>query len=255
MVEMDPTIVATSVMDSLSSTVWPILWSLVVLVIIMFLYWYLQFRHTARILILTSNGVVPYEDKAREVKIEGVPYWKLRKRKDILPVPPRESMNSLGRDAIFNKPKFYSEMYWSEEHGYIPIQNRVNKENINEFINGETDDVYKPLTPAQRALYTTQLRKAEGRRKKNIWDTIAQMATPLVLAMLFICVLVFWEDIAKPAKDMAAMQANLVKENAKVTSELSEISAQNARMIEILARDVDGKLNQINQRVQQEGGG
>lgn len=255
---LDVTGIATQAMDGISSFVWPVLWSLIGILVLVFVYWFLQFRHTVRVKILTSNGHTPVEDKAREVTVDNTPFWQLRKRKHLIPVPPREALDFLGLDFL-RKPKFFAEMYYSEEHGYIPCRDNVSKENLVDILAQSKDNTvtgsYQPLTPAQRALYTSQLRKAVARKNTSILDKITQFATPLMLVMVLVLVLLFWEDIAKPSKDMASINQAMLSQNERLVGQVAEVSAQNARMLQVIAGDLQSKGISINQRVPPDTGG
>lgn len=243
--------IGTSALDAVSGAALPIIWTALAIILLLFAWWFVQHRHKVRIRILTSNGHVPYDDKAREVLVDNAPFWKLRKRKDMFPAPPRETIESLGRDFL-GKPKYYHETYWSEEHGYIPIQDTASRENILSIAQaegGKAKDTFKPLTPTQRALFTSQLRKASNRKTKSLLDTITQFATPMILVMLFLMVLLFWEDLAKPAKDMASSAKSMQDANLEYARQNAEIAAQNARIVQVLAGELEARELDIRQRV------
>ena len=247
---------AGQAMDALSNTVWPILWSLVLLIGLLIAWWYLSYRHKVRIRMLTGSNPVPFDDKAREIKVDGVTYWKLLKRKDVIAVPDSQSLEGLGKD-IMGKPKFYAEMYWSEEHGYIPIVDDVNESNFLDRIvvkDGKklAKGTFKPFTTQQRTLLVTQLRKAQDRRKKSLLDQVMQVAVPMMLVFLFIMVLVFWEDIAKPAKDMAEMNQNMMSQQRSLLEQSQEISNQNARIVKAFADKEEAEALQLQQRIREE---
>lgn len=244
---------AESTTNTLSGYVWPVIWSLVVLGFIGFVWWYLQYRHKIRLRLLTNYGSVPYDDKAREVLVDGVPFWKLLKRKDIIPVPSKKCLNSIGRD-FFGKPKFYAEMYWSEEEGYIPVQDTVNKENLAGVVKvlDETGErvvtgAFQPFTTQQRALHVAQLRRAEERRKNDFLTTIQNLAVPGILAMILILGLVFWEDIAKPGKEMALINKEMLEKQNVIAQQLADASSQNARVVQALAEESKKRELQISQ--------
>lgn len=252
--------IATTSMDALSASVYPIIWTLLGIVLVIFVVYYLSFRHKIRVRLLTSQGSVPYDDKAREVLVDGVRFWKLMKRKDVIPVPPKEGLSILGRD-ILGKPKYYAEVYWSEEDGYVNILDNITKENLRENIYGLDEhgevkpiagDAFKPFTPQQRSLLVQQIRKAQDRKKKGLLDYITQLAVPLALVALFMMVLLFWEDIAKPGREMASLNVQMQEKNQQLLGELSEISAQNARVVQALGDETKARELQIQQTVNSE---
>lgn len=225
--------IATGAANTLASTVYPILWTAVIAVFIILVVWILQHKHTIVYRVLSKNGVgKPYKDRAKEVKVDGVVFWKLLKKKVIIPVPPAETLTDVGK----RKPKFYCEMIYSEEYGFIPLTFDINTENIIEktkVINSKGQALtgtHLPFTPQQRSLLIGQLRKAEARKTKDMWDRITQLAVPMIMVMLIIVILLFWEDIAKPAKDMAGQAKNMQEQNLKITKELGIVTNNLARV-------------------------
>lgn len=246
---------ARGFMDSLSASVYPVILTALGIALIAFFWWYFSHRHRVRIRLLLAQGTVPFDDKAREVIVDGVPFWKLLKRKDMIPTPTSEAMTHLGKGFLSGKPRFYAEFYWSEEYGYVPMVDGVNSKNLQDKAvkygpNKElVKDAFHPFTPQQRALYVLQLRKAEARKKKSILDQITAIAVPMALVFIFIMLLVFWEDIAKPAQEMATANAGMMELNEKLLKQNAEISAQNARIVQALSGQIDAAQLQISQTV------
>lgn len=255
--DIDVARVTTGILDGMSGMVWPVVWTILGIVIVLFVAWYLMHRHKVRIKMLTSTGWQSFHDKAREVRVDGVKYWRLLKRKDIVPIPPAEATEGLGRDFL-GKPRFYAEAYWSEESDYVWSVDSVNKQNLSEkiLVDGEKKSVENPFVPfttQQRALFVSQLRKAESRRKKSLLDQIAQVAVPVVLVMMFIMVLLFWEDIAKPSKEMAELNNQMMERQNAIAASLADISSQNARVVSALADETRARELQIQQQVVSQG--
>jgi hypothetical protein len=252
---------ATQTADSVSGWIWPITWTIIGVAVLGTIFWYLQYRHKVVIRMLTSQGSVPFEDKAREVMIDGVKFWKLLKRKDVVAIPPKKTIVSLGKD-FFGKPKFYVELYWAEEVGYAPAYDTVSTKNFFERITHteeggvrrrELGDAYYPLTTQQRALYVHQLEQANARKKKGILDTIRDLAIPIVLVMFMFGVILFWEDIAKPARDMADKNLQMQEANRVLLAQVAEISAQNARIVQAIAGKIEVGELRVQQTVASEG--
>lgn len=234
--EFDVGGIANSFMDSVSGAASYMIWIIIAAVVVFAVMYIFSFRHVVSVRILTKNGnSLPLRDKAREVKVDGATYWQLLKRRHVIPVPPASALIPLSTKG---KPKFYTEFSWSEETGYVSLEYDVTTNNFGEKVvitqHGKViDDAFQPFTTPQRSLLVNQLRKAENRRKKDVWDRLSQLATPLVLAMLFICVLVFWEDVAKPGKEIAALNVQMQEQNLEMIAQLNEISAQNARIVSL----------------------
>lgn len=228
--------VASSFMDSISQAGGYIIWIIVIGALVGAFLYIFSFKHRVGVRILTKNGNnLPVPDRAREIRVDGVVYWKLLKRKHIIPVPPAESLVILKPGA---KPRFYAEFSYSDETGYVPLQYDVTTENFNSKLRmmdkGKVVDApFQPFTSNQRSLYVMQLRKSEQRRKKDILERITALATPLVLVMLVICVLVFWEDVAKPGKEMAELNVQMQEKNLLLLEQITEISTQNARILQV----------------------
>lgn len=244
---------ALSVADFSSGMIWPILWGILIAVGLAAVWYFLSFRHRIMVKIVGNNGSkFPLPDKVKEVKIDGVDFWKFQKRKDIVPVPPRRVMHHLGTD-LFGKPKFYAECYYGPETGYVWIEDTVGKD---DFSNVETTtetnehgqevtvtvDTYQPFLTQDRAIYVEAIKKSLTRKKPDIWERITQMAVPMMFLILMISILVFWEDIAKPSQDMAGMAQNMQKQNL-------EISQQNARMVSVLAGKLEAGELQVIQNI------
>lgn len=252
----------SSTANSASSWVYPVIWTAILIVLGVFAWWYLQHRHRVSLRLLTSYGSVPFNDKAREIKVDNVLFWKLLKRKDIIPIPPKKSLNSIGRD-LFGKQKWNAELYWSEEDGYIPIYDSVNKDNLHDKIrilesndSGEeifVDKPFLPFTPQQRALFIGQLRKAEQMRKKTLWEVLQNIAVPMTLALIVVMMLVFWEDIAKPAQEMGSLNVQMQEQNKVLLAQISDISGQNAQIVKVLKDDTTSRDLQIQQILDREG--
>lgn len=240
--------VAQSTVDSVSQYVGFLIWGLVICSLIAIFVYILSFRHTVTIRHLTkATNTMPMKDRAREINVDGAVFWKLLKRKHIIPVPPA---SALVLKSASGKPKFHADFTYSEENGYIPLEYDINTQNFDQKLvmtqHGRVvKEAFQPFTSNQRSLYVMQVRKAEQMRKKDILERLTQLATPLVLAMLFIAVLVFWEDVAKPGREMADLNIQMQQKNVVLLEQLSEISAQNARIVQAYT----GQDLQINQQV------
>lgn len=233
--EADVGAVVGSAMDAISQAGMWIVWTLIIGAIVGAVVYIFSFKHSVSIRVLTRGGnETPIKDRAREVKVDGVTYWKLLKRRDVIPIPPSEALKLLNNKA---KPKYYAEFSWSDETGYVPLRYDVTTDNFNGKLemlrNGQViNEPFQPFTSNQRSLYVMQIRKAEQRRKKDILERITALATPIVLAMLVISILVFWEDVAKPGKEIAELNVQMQKQNIQLLEQVNEISAQNARIVQ-----------------------
>lgn len=226
---------ASGFMDSVSQLGGYLVWIIVIGALMATFIYILSFKHQVSVRVLNANGnTPPVKDRAREIKVDGVVYWKLLKRKDIIPVPPAEAIDIIKPGA---KPRLFAEFSYSVENGYVPLHYDVDTKNFAEKLtmtkHGRiVDEPFQPFTSNQRSLYVMQLRKAEARKKKDLLERITQLATPLVLAVLVVSILIFWEDVAKPGKEMAQINVAMQESNRKMMETLNDISAQNARIVQ-----------------------
>lgn len=215
-------------MDSLSTIMVVIIWIGVFLVPVVVGWHILRHKHRVQIKRLTDNGAFIVNDKAREVVVDGVHYWKLLKGKALLSVPPPDVIQMTKKGRVFVS------CYYSDELGYVWAKDTVTKDTFKEVVqtsvlqNGETVNttrrVYQPFSTQERALLAGQIRKAAERRGTSLMDKIMQFLPLMMVFMMFVLVLIFWEDIAKPAVQMSASNAEVSKQNAL-------ISEQNARIL------------------------
>ena len=209
---------------------------------VVFLLWYvLQFKHRVRVKVLTKNGFYIIDDKARELRDKDsklIKSWRLWKLRETASVPPPDSV------FMTKKGRFTADAYWSEDTGLVWVTDTITREKFNELIkrkvvydkNGEkveekiVRDSTQPFTTQERSLQAWRITQAMNRKHKSIWDTIAQLAVPIALVMLFVMVLIFWEDIAKPVQQLSA-------DNAKISAENARISEQNARILSLISNN------------------
>lgn len=184
-----------------------------------------SYKHIVKVRIITNDRKYIFEDKAREVLQDGVPFWKLKKRKDLLTVPPPEATE------ITQKGKFFAECYYTEEDGYKWIQD-----------SGSVESNFKAFTTAQRSLYVQRLKNAMLRKKKGIWDLLQQYVTPVILLVLVVLILIFWQDLYKPVQE--SQQAN-----ARISQQQAEISQNLARITAVLVGDAEAGTLTFDQTV------
>ena len=203
----------------------------------------MSFKHVVHIKVMTKKGFFYRKDKAKEITEDGVKFWKLFRMKEIVTIPPPEATH------ITEKGRYVAEAYYSEETGFIwaadtvtreSFKNRI-EEDVTELINGREvkrrviKNVFQPFTTQERALQAARVTRAAMRKKKSLLDIIAQLAVPAALIILVVCVLIFWEDIAKPVKEIAQV-------NVKISSENAKISEQNARILAILYPNITSQV-------------
>lgn len=188
--------------------------------------WIMSHKHKVIIRFRTKDRKYIIEDKAREVTIQGVTYWKLLKMKARVSVPPPNALE------ITRKGRFMAECYWDADNpAPVWLEDK-----------GTTDKSLQPFTTKERSFLVNEFRQAELRRKKGLLETLEKLAVPFALVMILVVMLVFFENIAKPAKEMMEANTQLSVDNAK-------ISEQNARMLSVLAGKLDSGEMVIDQTI------
>jgi cell division protein FtsL len=221
-------------MDTMSTIAVVMIYIAIVSVPILFIWNYLRFKHRVQIKKLTANGAIVYDDRAREVMQDGVKFWKLYKDKFLISCPPPDVTQ------MTKKGKLFVVCYFSEEMGYVWAKDTVTKDTFKaqtvdyELRNGEKvkviRDVYQPFTTQERALQANQIRKAIERKGESLLAKIEKYLPFIMVFLMFVLVLIFWEDIAKPAITMSNANAEISKQNAV-------ISEQNARILMMFGFD------------------
>jgi hypothetical protein len=152
---------------------------------------------------LTGGKTRIIDDMARLVKTQGnVIKWKLKKRRHYVPIAPPDAVH------MTNKGKLSVEAYFTPEGQYKYVRD-----------NGISPDLsanFEPVTTEDREFYVNELAESEKYRKVSIWDRLAQFAPMIALMMIFVMMLVFWEDITRPNIAMAASNAQVTKDQAEI---------------------------------------
>jgi len=192
-----------------------------------------NYVHRVKIRVITSDSSPKFieEDVAKTIIQDGVPYWKLKKRKELLTVPPSECTE------LTKKGKYYAECYWSEREGFRWIKDVANPE-----------AAFDAFPTTEKALLVQRIKNAQARKKKGIWDMLQALVTPIVLVMLFVLVLIFWEDIAEPT-------IKVLNKVESITASQAVIAQQQARITAVLAGQAEAGTLELEQTINPEGGG
>jgi len=210
----------------ISSAIYWIIILVIVAGIIGIIMYILSFKHIVVIRYRINTRKFAIMDKAKQVERQGVPYWKLFKMKKEVTCPPSEALD------ITRKGKFIAECYWDAGNPE-PVWAKDTS--------GIDKGLLQPFNTQERAIHVNRVTKALMRKKSSLLETIEKLAVPFALVVILIVILIFFEDISKPAKEMGQLNKELMVENEK-------ISAQNARMLEILV----GKMDISELRIPQE---
>jgi hypothetical protein len=180
-----------------------------------------SFKHEVIIRKITNNRKNIIVDRARTYVKKEVQYWQLYGRrllgkKKLVTAPPSDAIELKDNGTL------YAECYWKEDN---PEPTWIIDKFVGDIVGLE------PFTTQERSLFVNRLEDAVMRRKKNWLDMLYQIAPVLVLALIFVLILVYWEEIAKPISD-------LQQSNAQISTQNARISEENTKMIIVLAESL-----------------
>lgn len=189
---------------------------LIFITIIILIYVIRQYKHKFRVRELTGGKTRIIDDKAREIKDEGVLKWKLLSRRHIIPVPPSDVIH------ITKNGSLSVEAYFTQTGEYKYVKDNG--------INNEMLDNFHALSTQDREFYTNEMRKAEEYKKKGIWDILRDSLPFIAILLIFILMLVFWEDIAKPGITIVEKAGEIAKSQEE-TARILRDTIQNRQTI------------------------
>lgn len=194
-----------------------------------------QYKYDIRLKVLKHGTFMTFEDTARQIEVDGTKFWKLRKLKESVSIPPPESItqNILGR--------FVAEGYYERNIGVIWSRDKMTRQefeklaeslrekNLDKTAQKIVDTTYQPLTSQERALQASQVTKAALRKGKNLWELLWQ-ALPIIISVIFVVIIViFWDKITQPTLDVA-------RTNAEIVKTLEKVQQQNLRFYDMLTK-------------------
>lgn len=192
--------------------------ALVMMGAIIFILWYLGFKHEVTIRYLTKTRKFIIKDKAKIKTIEGVPTWRLFKMKADVKPPPPESLE------ITKRGKFFAECYWSED----------NPSPVWLIDSGDAQDAFTEhaYTSDERAYAVATHHKALARRKVGLMDRIIQLAPLGAMVMIVAIVFIFWGEITAPTADIMSSNAAVTDRIGENIDALNQVTANLARVID-----------------------
>lgn len=217
---------------------------------IVWIIWYIrQYKNKVIIRYITNQGSYIVEDKAREVEEDTGKFWKLWKMRVQKSAPPPESI------SITKNGQKFAEAYYTDETGLNWGSDTVNKDTFHQkkevkskSVDGKEEfvlkDMFMPYTAQERSLQAAQIKKAIMRQKKNLLEQIQQFVVPVVLVMMFILILIFWEDIYKPVQEQSQI-------NVQISTQNEKIMEQNTQLYMLMT----GKQGNFTQVIKQGGSG
>ena len=141
---------------------------------------------------VTGDRTLVFMDWARIIRKKGLATkWKLKKRKDFVPVPPREAID------VSTKGKLVVECYYTEDGEYVYIADKINSEK------GGIGSLY-PVKNTDKEFYQTQCE--EGMKKyqaKTMSEILLQLAPMMILVIIFTLFLVFFDKTVQPSIEFA----------------------------------------------------
>jgi len=193
-----------------------------------FFYWWTSYNIFYRIRELTGDKTRIIDEKAKRVKTkEGIIKWKLRMRRDFVPIAPAEAIH------LTKKGKISVEAYYTPEHEYKYI-NDVGEEKVEQKqktydylvdkgITKNTVEGFQSLTTADREFYANEERLAQKYIKKSWTDYILPIAGMLGIIIIVVCMFMFWEDITKPTLEAQKTNIEVMKIQVEMLTQIQEI--------------------------------
>jgi len=175
-----------------------------------FLIMNLKYKHFVVVRELSKDRKLIRYDKARDlVDDEGVKYWKLKKLKHTIPMPPPEAVE------ITTKGKMFVEVYKTPNDQYYYLKDEA------EF--DPDDRSLQPITTNQRAALANQIRKKFNRRLHKWTEYIPQIASGLMIVIILVIVFAFWGQIMKPSVQVAQANADTTEKISQAVGNLRDI--------------------------------
>lgn len=164
---------------------------------------------------ITDSGNLVSIDWAR-IKVDkksGAEYWKLKKRKHIIPRPPAKAISTT------NKGKQWVELFYIGNGQYVPAA-AYDKTLIGEdkFVKA-----FQPISDTQRSSYVDQLEKSEGYKKKGLHELLTQALPYIVLIFMLTIFMLFFGEAMTPTLEAAGTAAAVGKDFRETAEILREV--------------------------------
>jgi len=220
-----------------------ILWGIIVIcgiVLTWIIVTILRFKHKIRIRIITGSKKFIKDDKFRIVhNKDGNRYLMLMKRRHKLPLPPPESIDLIG--SMFGT-KMCVEVYYTEEGEYKYIKDDKEVKEVKglfskfgakpakatgtyAYISDQNTHIksFAPLDTDQRLLLIDGIAKANARKGISWMQYTPLIASGMVLVIIFVLALAFWEDITAPSLKAQKVHLEVVKETNNLMQTIDRI--------------------------------
>jgi len=202
-----------------------------------------KFKYKVRVREVVNGRKIVFDDKARLIKKDGQEYWKLMKLKDLLPVPPSDVID------IDNKGRRVVELYRTEkgEHAWAREGKSivVDAKDISWLKDHQEVNDFEPVTMEERDFIINNLQRAEKRRGKKWTEQLPMIAGLAALVLIVICLMVFYNDMAKPLLEMGDKYNQNQETQQQIVETLERINSD----VQMLKEDSVGvnNLNNVGQ--------
>ena len=242
-----------STADVIGTTAYTAVKVLSVVLVLGLIGWWLwnrkKYVYDVRLKVLQNGRFIDFVTVARaKVDDTGVVFWYVKGLKQYASQPPDKSM------SFSTKARWVAEGYYDRLTGIMWAQDLTTEKDfinkIQELQNSpdgitkgtHTIDVHhQPFTTTERSLLASRISRAMQRKGKDIWSMIWQILPAVILLVLIVVILIFWNDIAKPVIQLESATAEIARNNGL-------IQQQNIRLYQMLT---GGKGNGTSYVVQE----
>lgn len=172
-----------------------------------------------------SFDIVTYTRGRLFKDVTGVEYLKVWNRSLKLPAPTPEAL------SITSKGKKIVEIEVSTEGASRYI--------IKELSSGN----FKTLNTNDKLFLASEFAVADNRKKKKFSEIVMQVAMWTVPIICLVLLLVYWEDVVQPAKEVALLNQQIVHDQQRILSSLSvlKVAEESNGQIIISTEGLDDK--------------
>lgn len=198
------------------------------------IYRLMAYNKRCTIKICTGGGTPLREEdfaKQKKDKETGGIYWRLKKRKLIIPRPPAKSI------GLTKKGKEYAEFIDTGQGHLIPIDASVRDfDKDKEFIWQN-----KPVTETQRSFVINQIKKSQLFKKTSLSQILEKAIPYIALVMIIAVFLLFLSEGMKPI----IQQAEIARAGSKdflMAAQIMERSVQTLNNVQVIGNRPPGNM-------------
>lgn len=229
-----------SIVVDIINTTYEFLWLIILIAVLGIIAFFVlviaKFKFKVQVRELASGRKIITNDKAKLFKSkDGVLFWKLMKGKDVIPIPPEESieLDKHGKKhVVVYKTQTGEYIYAKDTNNHLDppeellkIPDKTKREEELKKWRKENNIVqpFQPLTTIQRQILINQVIKAQERKNKGWRDMILPIAGIGALVILVVSLMIFYGEIAKPvleAKEIDTAQLKAMQEIVDTQKEI-----------------------------------